>query len=296
MVNTTNKPNFLVIVTEHHRGDYTEFNENLPLRTPNLKRLGEEGVYFNNALCPSPLCVPSRVCFGTGREYDHCDIIDNGQCYPLHQTSFYQLLRDNAGYHTMMCGKFDFNKPLKSWGRDGKQIADGKNYMDLWGISDGCDNGGKFDGVIGYRRGKVGPYLNYLEEKGLAEAHVKDYRSRSYTGTHPCPLSDEDYIDNWIGRKALELLNNAPKDKPWYIQINFNGAHNPWDITESMRARWKDVKFPPPFKVWQLKLKKNSNNIRQNYAAQLENIDRWLGMFVEYLKETNQFASGYGKC
>src|SRR6056297_2258799 len=94
------KPNFLLIMTEHHRGDWTELNQNLPLKTPNLKELGEEGAYFNHAVCPSPLCVPSRCCFASGREYDNCDINDNQQFYALHQTSFYKLLKDQAGYHT----------------------------------------------------------------------------------------------------------------------------------------------------------------------------------------------------
>src|SRR6056297_70795 len=96
------KPNFLLIVTEHHRGDWTEFNPEIPIKTPNIKKFGGEGVYFNNAVCPSPLCSPSRICLAAERKYDNCEIADNNQCYPLHHTSFYEILRDQAGYHTMM--------------------------------------------------------------------------------------------------------------------------------------------------------------------------------------------------
>ncbi len=287
---TKSKPNILLIVTEHHRGDWTEFNPNISVKTPFIKKYGEKGAYFNNAICPSPLCVPSRVCLGSGKKYDNCDIIDNHQCYPLDHTSFYKLLRDEGGYHTMMCGKFDFNKPLKSWGRHGKQIVDGKNYMKLWGFSDGIDNEGKMDATQGYRAGTPGPYIDYLENKGLAKEHVKDLRSRGYTGCEPCPLSDEEYADNRIGRQGIKLMERAPEDKPWFLQVNFNGAHNPWDITKTMKKKYEDIQFPKPFKCYRFR-KKTINEIRQNYSAMIENLDGWLGKYIDYLKENDKFEN-----
>jgi choline-sulfatase len=35
--------------------------------TPNLDRLAAQGVTFDHAYCPSPLCVPSRMSMLTGR-------------------------------------------------------------------------------------------------------------------------------------------------------------------------------------------------------------------------------------
>ncbi len=310
MSTENNRPNVVLIVVEHHRGDWTEFNPNLPISTPNIKELGEKGVYFSNALCPSPLCVPSRVCLATGREYDNCAIVDNRQCYPLHQTSFYELLRE-TGYHTMMCGKYDFLKPFHAFRPDGlrhyseeysylikkfkptaQKYLKNRDFMDLWGISDGIDSAGKFDGVKSYKRGAIDPYVHYLKSKNLADAHVQDYRKRGYFGTYPCPLPQEDYCDDWIHRQALKLLRRSPEKTPWFIQINFNGAHNPWDITEEMHKKIQEnnPRYPPPVNApfWR---KKASQKVRQNYGAQIENIDRLLGELVEYLKETQQFEN-----
>jgi len=91
------------------------------------------------------LCAPSRACLAAGKEYDRCGVGSNGDNYPVEQTTFYTLLRE-SGYHVMGCGKFDLRKPAKSWGCDGKHRVDGKCYLDLWGFSDGIDNGGKLDG------------------------------------------------------------------------------------------------------------------------------------------------------
>lgn len=302
-------PNILLILTEHHRGDWTAFNPAVPVRTPTIEHLGRDGVFFSQALCPSPLCVPSRVCLAAGREYDHCDVIDNQQCYPLHHETFYELLRREAGYHTMMCGKFDLVKPLHAFQRDGgrtfadhpaltrgwepaaREWATSGDFMTRWGITDGIDNGGKYDGVGTYRKGKVGPYLDYLEGRGLAEAHVRDYRRRSWFSCRPCPLPDEAYCDNWIARQARALLERAPGDRPWFLQVNFNGAHNPWDITARMRADMdaRDPRYPRPYKV-PFFLRKRHNKVRQNYSAQVENIDQLVGDLLDYLASTDQLA------
>ena len=58
------RPNILVFMTDHQRGD-TVLSEH-PAVTPNLDRFAQEGVTFTNAFCPSPDCCPSRATFHTG--------------------------------------------------------------------------------------------------------------------------------------------------------------------------------------------------------------------------------------
>jgi arylsulfatase len=285
-------PNILLLFPDQHRGDWTEFNPAIPVRTPNLKFLGENGVEFTNAITPSPLCSPARSCLASGREYDYCNIVDNGQNHPLEETSFYKLLQ-NAGYHTMACGKFDLNKPRYSYGKDGKQIYEGVNYFDSWGFSDGLDNGGKHNSIICYtKKGKWCPYLYYLDQKGVLQDHLNDFKSQNaYLREDPTPLSDEDYADNWIGRNGLALLLSVPKEKPWFLQVNFNGPHDPMDVTKSMRDKWKNINnFPPPNKCTRFNNEQNQR-IRQNYSAMIENIDRWTGIFIDELKKRGEFEN-----
>ncbi|MFH1574191.1 MAG: sulfatase-like hydrolase/transferase, partial [Acidobacteriota bacterium] len=58
------KPNILVFMTDHQRGD-TVLPEH-PAITPNLDRFVDEGVAFTETFCPSPHCCPSRATFHSG--------------------------------------------------------------------------------------------------------------------------------------------------------------------------------------------------------------------------------------
>lgn len=281
------RPNILFFFPDQHRGDWIGLAGQAPVRTPNLDSLARRGVWFRNAVCPSPLCAPCRAAVALGREYDRCGVVDNDQNCPTDKPTAYALLRE-GGYHTMGCGKFDLRKPAKSWGRDGKQVVDGKSYLDVWGFSDGIDNGGKHDGVNGYKQGKVCPYMNFLERRGLAQVHVEDFANRQQYDGKATPLDDEAYVDNWIAANGLELLAAAPKDKPWFLQVNFNGPHEPMDVTRSMKDRWKDVRFPPPRDGQE---GRDHQGIRQNYAAMIENIDRWLGEYVRRLRERGELEN-----
>ena len=204
----------------------------------------------------------------------------------------------------MGCGKFDMRKPSKSWGRDGRQIVDGRNYLELWGFSDGIDNSGKWDGYSAYSNGNVCPYYAFLEEKGLAEIHMDDFtkrRGKNFENTDPTQLPDEAYADNWIAGNGLELIRTAPSGKPWFLQVNFNGPHDPMDITNSMKNRWRGITFPQPNGCEKFTPEKHVQ-IRQNYAAMIVNIDRWLGVYIEELKNRGElentlivFSSDHGE-
>src|SRR5216117_1266403 len=107
-------PNILLLFPDQHRFDWTVFNRDIAVRMPNLEKLSRRGVRFTNAVVASPLCAPSRACLASGKEYDHCRVRDNGENYPVDQTTCYTLLRD-SGYHTAACGKVDLHKATRNW-------------------------------------------------------------------------------------------------------------------------------------------------------------------------------------
>ena len=237
-------------------------------------------------------------CLASGMEYDHCRVVSNAVNYPADQPTVYQMLR-TAGYHVMGCGKFDLHKPELDWGLDGKR------KISEWGFSDGIDNEGKHDGTRAYTQAgnkPKGPFLAYLDHLGMARTHVEDYEKRQGHGaTFPTPLSDEAYGDNWITRNGLALLDAAPTDQPWFLQVNFNGPHDPWDITASMEKRWRGVKFPQPNQCTEL-TPATHELVRQNYAAMIENIDRRVGELVEKVRQRGElentlivFSSDHGE-
>ena len=294
-------PNILFFFPDQHRFDWTGANPQVPVRTPVLDGLAARGVRFEHAYCASPLCAPSRACLAAGKEYDGCGVPNNAFDYPLDQATIYALLRA-AGYHVMGCGKFDLHKPSPTWGLDGQhRLAD-------WGFSAGVDSAGKWDLVRAAADGPADPYSAYLETHGLRQVHLDDMHTRrgdlrNFTAVHPTPLPERAYCDNWIARQGLDLIRGAPSGRPWFLQVNFAGPHEPNDITHRMHTTMqaRDPQFPLPNRNTQLDPATHVA-VRQNYASIIENIDRWLGIYLDELEKRGEldrtlvvFSSDHGE-
>lgn len=280
------RPNILLLFPDQHRFDWTVFNKDIAVRMPNLEKLGRRGVRFTNAVVASPLCAPSRACLASGKEYDRCGVRDNGENYPVEQTTYYTLLRQ-SGYHTAACGKIDLHKASPNWGLDGKHL------LPEWGFSDGIDNAGKSDAVASGAIEPRDPYMAMLHKRGLAAAHVADFKKRSeggYAATFPTPLPDDAYCDNWIAGNALKLMSQFPKGKPWHLAINFTGPHPPEDITASMEKRVRGREFPQPNHCREYTAEQHVA-IRQNYTAMVENIDRLVGLILAELQRRDEMEN-----
>ena len=65
-----NRPNVVIIISDDHRGDLMGIKGHRYIETPNLDRLASQGVLFENAVCVSGVCSPSRATILTGK-YDH---------------------------------------------------------------------------------------------------------------------------------------------------------------------------------------------------------------------------------
>lgn len=303
------RPNFLFFLPDQHRPDWLPFNKDVPLRMPNLAEVAARGLRFTRALCPAPLCAPSRACLASGRDYDRCGVPNNTFDYPLDQPTYYRALRD-AGYRVAGVGKFDLHKATLDWGLDGSRL------LHEWGFTEGIDNEGKMDAVASYtgarggsgmvgdaaaslaggtgERGPgspKGPYMAYLQSRGLAETHAADFTARrgehGHHLTHATPLPDDAYGDNWIAGNGLRFLQEFPQHRPWHLVVNFTGPHSPMDVTESMRRRWEGVRFPPPVAGGALD-PETHNAVRQNYAAMLENIDTQIGRFLALVAQRGE--------
>jgi choline-sulfatase len=114
-------------------------------------------------------------------------------------------------------------------------------------------------------------------------------------------LTDEEYNDNWLSVNARTLIAAAPSEKPWFCQVNFGGPHEPNDITQSM---WDSVQgrdqYPDP--IDHSSNLTNHSDIRRNYTAMIENIDRQVGLFKDFLSARGEldntiliYASDHGE-
>jgi len=293
------RPNILLLFPDQWRFDWMSYNPHLPIRTPNLDRLARRGTRFNSAIVAAPVCGPSRACLASGMEYEHARTPNNAVNYPVGLATFYKKLRD-SGYHVLGCGKMDLAKGADWWGGDGKW------RVKKWGFTDGINNAGKWDqlGGLNLNDGKPpDPYLSFLASRGLLNEHVQDYKARgksAYGSTFPTPLPDDAYSDNWVTENGFKLLDAAP-DKPWFLQVNWPGPHDPEDITVSMEKSVRGRRMPPINGKDKFSPQENQL-IRQNYTAMCENIDRRVGMFLDRLEATGQventlvlFSSDHGE-
>lgn len=65
-----NQPNVMVIMADQLKATALNLYGNTFCSTPALEKLVDEGVLFNNAITPHPLCVPARVSLWTA-QYPH---------------------------------------------------------------------------------------------------------------------------------------------------------------------------------------------------------------------------------
>jgi arylsulfatase len=71
-------PNILFLMSDQHRWDALGIHNPI-IKTPNLDKLAQDGILFENAFCNAPLCVPSRYSMMTGLYPSQCGIRNNSQ-------------------------------------------------------------------------------------------------------------------------------------------------------------------------------------------------------------------------
>lgn len=127
----TDRPNVLIVMSDEHDPRVSEPYGHPFVRTPNLQRLSERGVVFENGYCNSPLCVPSRASFMTGKHLHRIGVWDNG--VPLASDEPTWAHRLNAlGYETALAGKMHFIGPDQRHGFGRRLVEDihGRFRMD----------------------------------------------------------------------------------------------------------------------------------------------------------------------
>ena len=99
------QPNILFIFTDHHANAAISAYGSAVNKTPNIDRIANEGVRFDNCLVTNSICGPSRAVILTGK-YSHINgFCTNSDTFDGSQPTFIKMLRD-AGYSTAIVGKW----------------------------------------------------------------------------------------------------------------------------------------------------------------------------------------------
>lgn len=104
---TKSRPNIIFILVDDLRWDELGVSGHPYIKTPNIDRIGKEGVVFRNAFMTTPLCSPSRASFLTGQYAHTHSIIDNvNRSAASHRLTTFPLLLKQTGYATAFIGKW----------------------------------------------------------------------------------------------------------------------------------------------------------------------------------------------
>ena len=130
-----NQPNIILIITDQQRYDTINALGYPHMDTPNLDRLANEGVSFDNCHITAPSCAPARASLFTGYYPHVTGILANGDRW---RRSWVENLAD-AGYHCVNIGKMHsnpFETPLGFHERyvveNKDRYLEGRYYFDEW--------------------------------------------------------------------------------------------------------------------------------------------------------------------
>ncbi len=101
------RPNVIFLLTDDQRWDSLGAAGNRLIRTPNLDRLSEEGVHFQNHFVTTSICMASRATIFSGLYAAASGIYDSSKPFtPAQIAHTYPELFRKAGYHTGFIGKY----------------------------------------------------------------------------------------------------------------------------------------------------------------------------------------------
>ncbi len=257
---------------------------NKEIQTPNLDRLAEEWMRYDNFFCASPVCSPARASIVTGEipschgildwlsggngttenhpqmnGHEHFKNKDVGIEYLEGHPSYISVLKD-SGYCCGLSGK---------WHLGNHEYA--KKGFDKWFtiFAGGC---------------------RYFDADTIE---------------HEAVSGDNRYITTVITDKAIEYMNDyVQQEEPFYLSIHYTAPHSPWDEGEHPKEfidKYKDCKFEstPDLPVHEDQInscpvgstpEKRRENLQGYYAA-ITAMDDQIGRVFEELERLGQLEN-----
>jgi arylsulfatase A-like enzyme len=128
-------PNVLVFFTDQQRWDSIGAYGNPMGLTPNLDRMAAEGIRFEYAFTPQPVCAPARSSMQTGKYPTTTGVVRNGMLLKDNETTL-PMLFSKRGYETGYIGKWH----LSTGGSDTVPPARRGGYDQFWVASNALEH------------------------------------------------------------------------------------------------------------------------------------------------------------
>lgn len=309
--------NILWICTDQQRMDTLGCYGNPFVHTPNLDRLAQEGVLFENAYSQCPVCAPSRGSFLTGRYPRLSGPRQNGQDMDGRERLLPRLLADE-GYYCGLAGKLHIACCHDSCCKIGEPRIDDGYHFFKWS---------HHPQPIAGTNWPMNEYSQYLAGMGM------DYVTPD---REDCPyvqegMPEQYHQTSWCVDQAVTFMESARKyGRKWMFSLNCFDPHHPFDPPKEYLQPYLEKLDQVPLPdytegelehkpVFQRKDHEGAYDskgymaytqmtdydhrmIRAAYWAMIDLIDHQVGRLVEYLDQSGQredtlivFTSDHGE-
>ncbi|MCU0784282.1 MAG: sulfatase-like hydrolase/transferase [Verrucomicrobia bacterium] len=239
-------PNFLLILTDDQGyGDVSAYHAS-DVRTPNIDRIGAQGMLFTSMRANCTVCSPSRAALLTGRYPDRVGVPGVIRTQPEDSWGYFDpnvpTIADvlkKAGYHTALVGKWHL-------GLESPNLPNERGF-DL------------FHGFLG----------DMMDSYTAHQRHGNNYMRRNAEVIEPKGHAT-DLFSDW----AVEYLGERAKakDQPFFLYLAYNAPHFPIEPPAEWLAK---VKLRAP----------QMDEQRAKNVALVEHLDYDIGRVLAALKE-----------
>jgi choline-sulfatase len=235
---------------EHNAGVLGCYGNKI-VRTANLDRLAKRGVVFENCYCNSPLCVPSRLSFTSGKYASRVGAWSNSCRLPSADYPSLAGIMNAAGYESYLCGKMHYDRSrhygfMETGGNMNKSRKNGR------GKRRAADNLEPQAGISNrFKQFRIGDSSNVLQhDRRVTEGTVDFLRNRKaddksffllagYLAPHFPLIVPEHYWEPYKDKVPMPVIPPAHlKSMPLnyrHLRVAFNVEDVPDDVVQKGR-------------------------------------------------------------
>ncbi|MBE2893694.1 sulfatase-like hydrolase/transferase [Spirabiliibacterium falconis] len=259
------RPNILFYFSDQQRWDTIgAYGQPLDV-TPHLDALARQGVLFEEAYSPQPVCGPCRSIFQSGLYPTQTGCFRNNIALPLDTKTLADYFTEN-GYETAYIGKWHLAS-------DGELEA---------------------TPTIDYTITAIPPERRGGYKGFWRAADVLEFTSHGYDGfvfdenMNKCEFKG--YRVDCITDFALEFLEQYNNEKPFFMTISHIEPHHQndrhtYEGPEGSKTRFEHYQLPHDLKV----LGGNADEMYPDYLGCCRSLDDNLGRVIDKLKEKGLF-------